>query len=102
MTGPDGDKARGWWQVLAVDPPHRLELKDGFADDTGAPDDAMPTMVMIVTLAELDRGRTRMTVETRFPSLDAMDQLVSMGMEEGMAAAMAQIDEILGESLPSR
>ena len=39
MTGPDGDKSAGWWQVLAVDPPNRLELKDGFADDSGTPND---------------------------------------------------------------
>lgn len=102
MTGPDGDKPHGWWQVLAADPPHRLELKDGFADDTGTPNDDMPTMIMVVTLAEIDGGRTSMTIETRFPSLDAMDQLLSMGTEEGMAAALAQIDEILGESFASR
>ena len=42
-----------------------------------------------------------MAIETRFPSLEAMERLVSMGMEEGMAAAMAQIDEILAEDLTS-
>jgi uncharacterized protein YndB with AHSA1/START domain len=35
MTGPEGDKHRGWWRVLSVDPPHRLEFEDGFADDAG-------------------------------------------------------------------
>ena len=102
MTGPDGDKSQGWWEVLAVEPPHRLELNDGFADDTGAPNEAMPTMVMVVTLADIEGGRTRMTIETRFPSLEAMDQLLAMGMEEGMAAALSQVDEILGESSVSR
>lgn len=95
MTGPDGDKSHGWWQVLAVEPPYRLELKDGFADDDGAPNDAMPTTTTVVTLTERDGGRTLMAIETRFPSVEAMEQLVSMGMEEGMAAAMSQIDEIL-------
>jgi uncharacterized protein YndB with AHSA1/START domain len=33
MTGPGGDKHRGWWRVIAVDAPHRLEFEDGFADD---------------------------------------------------------------------
>ena len=32
MTGPDGEKAHGWWQVSAIDPPTRLEFEDGFAD----------------------------------------------------------------------
>ncbi len=43
-----------------------------------------------------------MTLESRFPSLEAMDQLVAMGVEEGMAAAMAQMDQILAEDVASR
>lgn len=101
MTGPEGDKAAGWWQVVAVEPPRRLEFEDGFADDSGAPNDAMPVMTMVVTLEEHDAGGTRMTVETTFPSLEAMEQLVSMGMDEGMAAAMGQIDGILAEDVTS-
>jgi uncharacterized protein YndB with AHSA1/START domain len=95
MTGPEGDKSQGWWEVLAVEPPRRIELKDGFADDSGAPNDDMPTMNMVVTLAPRDGAGTVMTIETRFPSVEAMEKLVSMGMEEGMAAALGQIDAIL-------
>jgi uncharacterized protein YndB with AHSA1/START domain len=95
MTGPEGDKAHGWWQVVAVDETRRLEILDGFADDTGAPNDEMPTMTMVMTLTEVDRGRTRMTIETRFASSEAMERILSMGMEEGMAAAIGQIDGIL-------
>ena len=101
MTGPEGDKHHGWWQVLSVEPPHRLELEDGFADDSGNPSDAMPTMNMVVTLRERDGGGTVMAIETRFPSLEAMEQLLEMGMEEGMAAAMGQIDGILAEDVTS-
>jgi hypothetical protein len=32
---------------------------------------------------------------TAFPSLEAMKQILSMGMEEGMTSAMSQIDGIL-------
>ena len=99
MTGPEGDKAHGWLQVVAADPPHRLELLDGFADDSGAPNDEMPTMTMIVTLVEGEGGGTRMTIETRFPSQEAMEQLVSMGMDEGMSSALGQIDAILAEDV---
>jgi uncharacterized protein YndB with AHSA1/START domain len=99
MTGPDGDKAHGWWQVLAAEPPNRLELKDGFAHDDGTPNDDMPTMVMVATLTERDGGGTLMAIETRFPSPEAMEQLVSMGMDEGMAAAVGQITDILAEDV---
>jgi uncharacterized protein YndB with AHSA1/START domain len=95
MTGPDGDKAAGWWEILAADPPTRLELKDGFADGDGRPNDQLPVTHTVVTFAERPGGGTAMTVETRFPSLEAMEQLVAMGLEEGIVAAMGQIDAVL-------
>jgi uncharacterized protein YndB with AHSA1/START domain len=97
MTGPEGDQSRGWWKVRAADPPHHLEFDDGFADEQGNPNPEMPTMTMRVALAERSNGGTIMTVETLFPSAEAMDQLVSMGMEEGMTAAMTQIDALLAQ-----
>ncbi|MEA3078068.1 MAG: hypothetical protein QOF60_2976 [Actinomycetota bacterium] len=95
MTGPEGDKAHGWWKVLSVDAPNRLEFEDGFAKDDGSRDDAMPTMVMVVTLTERDGGGSRTAIETRFPSLEVMEQMVSMGMDEGMAGAMGQMAGIV-------
>ena len=95
MTGPDGDKSAGYWEVLVADAPHILEVRDGFADDSGTPNDQMPTMVMRTTIQAISDTRTRMTTVTQFPSVEAMDQLVSMGMEEGMREAMSQIEAVL-------
>ena len=102
MTGPEGDKPSGWWRVVAVDPPRRLELVDGFGDDPRNPTPDMPTMTMRVALTELDGARTRMAIESVFPSLEAMEQILSMGAEEGMSAALGQIDDILAEATPAR
>lgn len=95
MTGPEGDKPRGWWRILSVEAPHRLEFEDGFADDAGEPDPGMPTMIMRVTIDEPGTGVTRMVIETTFPSKESMEQLIEMGMEEGMSAAVGQIDDLL-------
>lgn len=94
MTGPDGDKPRGWWNVLEAEPPRLLVLEDGFADESGSPDAAMPTMLMRVEITDRPGGVT-MTIATRFPSIEAMEQLIGMGMEEGLQQAMGQIDAIL-------
>ncbi len=102
MTGPDGDQPRGWWRVLTVAAPHRLEFEDGFADDAGDPNPDMPVMIIRVTLNEQPNGGTRMAIETIFPSPEAMEQIVTMGMEEGMSAAIGQIDELLASSTPLR
>ena len=95
MTGPEGDVSRGWWEVLAVEPPRRLELRDGFADEEGRPNESMPITTTVVTLTERDAGGTLMAIETRFGSVEDMERLVSMGMDEGIAAALGQIDGIL-------
>ena len=95
MTGPEGDTPRGWWRVTSVDAPRRLELIDGFADDAGDPNPDMPTVTMRVTLQE-DAGVTTMSIETVFPSLEVMEQMASMGMEEGITEAVGQIDDLLG------
>ena len=101
MTGPEGEKFHGYWEVVTVEPPRRLVLKDGFADDSGAPNDSLPTTTIEVTLRERDGGGTVMVIEAHFPSVEAMEKLLSMGMDEGMAAAMGQIDAILaGDATP--
>jgi uncharacterized protein YndB with AHSA1/START domain len=56
----------------------------------------MPTMRMRFTFQPHDGG-TRMVTVTTFPSVEALEQLLAMGMEAGMRAAMGQIDGVLAE-----
>ena len=95
MSGPDGERAWGWWSVIAVDAPARLEFDDGFGDDTGEPLPGGAAMRVVVTLEPVDGGRTRMTIENRFPDAERLEQLLEMGMEEGETSAVGQIDAIL-------
>lgn len=97
MTGPEGERSNGWWRITAVDAPERLEFEDGSADDEGRPNKEMPTMKITVTIAESSPGTTRMVIETTFPSTEAMERFLEMGMEEGMASALGQIDHLLEE-----
>ncbi len=96
MTGPDGDQPHGWWRVTAVDEPHRIEFDNGLAGTDGQPNPNVPHMEMVVTLSEPASGVTRMDVAAVFPSAEAMDMFLTMGMEEGMAGAVGQIDALLG------
>jgi uncharacterized protein YndB with AHSA1/START domain len=97
MTGPQGDQAHGYWDILEADAPHRLVFRDGFANDDGTPNADLPATEARVTIGEIDRGRTRMSIESVFPSTEAMEQVLAMGMEEGMKQAVDQIDAILAE-----
>jgi uncharacterized protein YndB with AHSA1/START domain len=101
MTGPEGDQPGGWWRVLAVDPPHRLEFEDGFADAQGNPDETMPTTVAEVTIDATTDGGSRMTMRSRFPSTEALEQMAAMGMVEGITLAVGQMDVLLREQQPA-
>jgi uncharacterized protein YndB with AHSA1/START domain len=95
MTGPGGDQHHGWWRIEAVEAPQMLELTDGFADATGTPNLDMPVTRMKMTLRQADEQTTEMVVTSAFPSAEAFEQLIAMGMLEGMREAANQIDGIL-------
>jgi uncharacterized protein YndB with AHSA1/START domain len=97
MTGPEGDQPRGYWDVVEVDPPRSLVFRDGFANDDGTPNNALPRNEARVRIEETAPGRSRMSIQTIFPSTDAMEQVIAMGMEEGLTQAVGQIDAILAE-----
>jgi uncharacterized protein YndB with AHSA1/START domain len=98
MTGPEGDKHHGWWQVRSVDEGRGLVFEDGFADDAGNPDPGMPTMTVSVSLEPDGDAGTRMSVVTTFGSIETMEQLEAMGMVEGTVEAMGQIPALLEDS----
>ena len=94
MNGPDGQQSKGFWEFVRVDAPRAFEVTDGFLGPDGEPAAGVPTMRMRFTFEPHDGG-TRMVTVTTFPSLEALDQLLAMGMEDGLKAAMAQIDGVL-------
>ncbi len=102
MTGPEGDQPRGYWEVLEVDPPRSLVFRDGFANDDGTPNTELPETTARVAIEDIGGGRTRMTIESVFPSAEAMEQLLAMGMEQGLQQAVGQIDELLAPGAAAR
>jgi uncharacterized protein YndB with AHSA1/START domain len=99
MTGPEGDQPKGYWDVVEVDPPNGLAFLDGFANDDGSPNTDFPQNTARVRIEAIAEGRTRMSIETAFPSTEAMEQVLAMGMEQGLTEAVGQIDAILAEAV---
>lgn len=94
MTGPTGDTFPGWWRITALTPPTGLEFDDGFGDPD-APSAGMPVTSVRVTISDAAGGVTRMVLQSGFPSAEAMEQLIAMGMQEGLTAAVGQTDDLL-------
>jgi hypothetical protein len=76
-------------------------FRDGFANDDGSPNTDLPRTTARVTIEEIGSGRTRMSIESRFPSAEAMEQVLALGAEEGLKQAIGQIDAILAEDATS-
>jgi uncharacterized protein YndB with AHSA1/START domain len=96
MTGPDGERSAGFFEFLAVDDGKFFEVRDGFAGDDGEENTAMPSMRMTFSFEDTTGG-SRLVTTTHFGSLDQLEQLLDMGMEEGMTLAMGQIDLVLAD-----
>jgi uncharacterized protein YndB with AHSA1/START domain len=75
-------------------------VNDGFGDDNGQPNDELPVGRMVITLDERG-GTTEMVIASHFPTLEAMEQVLAMGQEEGMVEAIGQIEEILAGTASS-
>jgi uncharacterized protein YndB with AHSA1/START domain len=88
VTSPEGDHWNASWHIVAAEPPRRL------AFELGDPN-MLATVLVRVSVDELPGGGARMTIESSFPSIEAMDQLISIGFAEGMTAAVGQIDAML-------
>jgi uncharacterized protein YndB with AHSA1/START domain len=96
MTGPDGERSGGFWEFLAVRDGSYFEVRDGFSDDTGKENTAMPSMRITFSFEDTDGG-ARLVTTTHFGSVDQLEQLLDMGMEQGMTSAMGQIDDVLAD-----
>ena len=102
MTGPEGDQPGGYWDVVEVEAPRRIVFRDGFADSDGTPNDDLPRTEALVTITDLGDGRTQMTIASTFPDAAAMEQVLAMGMEQGITEAVGQIDALLADTSTSR
>ena len=94
MTGPEGDKFAGYWEITAVDEPNGFSFRDGFADLEFNPNPTLPVATNDYTFSAHDGG-TRATFVSTFASAEAMQQVLDMGVVEGATAAINQIDGLV-------
>lgn len=94
MTGPDGERFPGGWEILEVNPPHGFTARDFFADANGHKVESAPVSTMCVEITEAD-GTSRMVITSTFSSAEDLQTVADMGMEEGIRSAAGQIDTLL-------
>lgn len=96
MTGPNGECARGIWVIDEVVTGSCVRYRDSFANDDWQADTAMPESKTELRFEETSTGSRFVAIST-FASVEAMEQLIAMGMLEGMREAIGQLDALLDD-----
>jgi uncharacterized protein YndB with AHSA1/START domain len=94
MTGPEGDKHAGYWDITAVDEPRSFAFLDGFADSELNPNPDMPVSENTYTFTE-HNGGTHAVYVAKFASAEGLQQVLDMGVVEGSTSAINQIDDLI-------
>ncbi|GAA5159719.1 SRPBCC family protein [Ornithinimicrobium tianjinense] len=94
MTGPEGEKYYGTWQLTDVDAPRSFAFEDRFADADYAPAEGMPVSYNTYAFEPTESG-TRAVFTTTYDTAEALQQVLDMGVEEGATSAINQIDDFL-------
>lgn len=90
--------------LRSVDQGRSFEVIDGFAEPDGAANPQLPSMRMRFSFESTKDG-SRVVDTTTFTSTSEIEQLLEMGMEQGLRSAMSQIDEVVTDAVsyaPSR
>jgi uncharacterized protein YndB with AHSA1/START domain len=91
LTLPEGQKWGGSWKFTVVNPISSFEAHDG---EDNAEDENMPASMKFAF--EATPTGSRLVIVTHFSSIAAMEETIP-GMEQGLRAAMPQLDAVLAE-----
>lgn len=94
MVDPDGNRHWGWTEYRSIQPIDNYTTLDGFCDETGTLNSDLPRAAWDVTFTD-KADHTLVTTQVNYNSLEDLDMVIKMGMEEGLASTLERLDELL-------
>lgn len=95
LRGPnEGDESWGKALYDQIDKPKKIVYRDYFADNKGNINEDMPGSKTELVFLE-HNGITRQVSTTEYESPESLQQVLDMGMIEGMNSSMERLDEYL-------
>ena len=98
MEGPDGMRSCGKTIFKEIDAPNRYVAEDTFVDNDGNPMEGMPVALMTTEFHE-ENGMTTVKSITRYPTKEQRDQVVEMGVEEGINQTLDRLEDYLKQGI---
>lgn len=96
MVSPEGSKHWGYTEYQTIKPIDFYTTKDGFADESGTINPQLPRANWKVEFGDMEKHTLVQTLIT-YESLKALETVIKMGMKEGYAATLVQLDELLAK-----
>ena len=97
LSGPDGDTPNNVWNVVEADRPRLLVIRDALVDENDVPLDEGPTSFTI-RFDPIADGKTRMSIESKFPSEHALEMALKMDMDKMLEWNLGQMQLVLADS----
>ena len=94
MADPEGKEYWGRMDYLKINPIDSYQSLDAFCDDKGEVNADLPRSNWDVSFSDLGENSLVQTVVT-YKSLADLEAVIQMGMQEGLTAALEQLDALL-------
>jgi uncharacterized protein YndB with AHSA1/START domain len=94
MRGPDGEESWGKAVYHEIVEPKRIVYADTFVDSDGNVIEGTPEMLITVAFSE-EKGKTNLKMITIFPTVEALEAVINMGMEQGVTETLDRLEAYL-------
>jgi uncharacterized protein YndB with AHSA1/START domain len=94
MVSPGNQKHWGRMNYIAIRQHESISIEDGFCDENGSIDPAMPVARGNIVFTPTGRG-TRVTFMMTYQEESQLRQIVEMGFEQGISMCFDQLDALL-------
>ncbi|WP_244146927.1 SRPBCC family protein [Paraburkholderia bryophila] len=94
MVEPNGQEYWGRMDYQTIRPIDNYTSLDGFCDDTGKLNPDLPRSKWNVTFSDL-AAHTLVETVVSYTSSEAIQQVINMGLKEGLTSTLERLDELL-------
>jgi uncharacterized protein YndB with AHSA1/START domain len=94
MVEPNGQEYWGRMDYQSIQAIDHYTALDGFCDDTGALNPDLPRSQWNVTFSDMT-AHTLVETVVSYASAQALQQVIDMGLKDGLASTLERLDELL-------
>ena len=94
MIDPDGQKYWGRMEYQTIKPIQYFEIRNGFSDESGEMNSSLPVSKWKLTFEDSNE-RAAVQIVVSYDSTKDLEQVIAMGMQQGLTSALDGLEELL-------